>query len=101
MAVPTENFRLARNSAPTYVVELELDHLVSYLNGIVGGFMEGKPWEHRAHVADHLETLHSVEADLAASLADDGRKQELQRFIDATRLVLHTLLRWLTSRDQA
>jgi hypothetical protein len=66
---------------------------------MVDAFMGGRPVEHR-HPADHLETLHTIEADLAELVGDEGRKHEIQEFIDATRVVLHALLQWLTGPER-
>jgi hypothetical protein len=83
------------------MIELELDHIVSSVGATVDAFMEGKPWDYPVRVADDLETLHTIEVDLQSSLASEPERARLQAFIQATRLVGHTLLRWLTAREQA
>lgn len=101
MPLPTRNARLGRCNAPTYAIELELDHLVSYVHATVDAFMGGKTRDHRVHVGDYLETLHTIETDLADSPADESWRVQIQEFIDSARIVLHTLLRWITSLEQA
>jgi hypothetical protein len=100
-AAPTQNFRLGHSHAPTYVIELELDHLVSSVNATVDAFMEGKSWDLGVRAADDLEALHTIEADLQRCLASGPERHSLEIFVMSTRRVLHAFLRWLTAREQA
>ncbi len=90
--LPVDAYRSNRSDEPSFTVEFALDHLRSYVYALGSSFMEERPRDYPALVADNLEHLHGAEADLEnGPIPEDGRAP-YREYIAATRALLHRLL---------
>jgi hypothetical protein len=88
---PTENARGRRAQAPTYEAELVIDHLASHVYSLGLCMQRGERMDYEAAAADRLRNLHGAEGLLADVALPPARQAEFDRWIDATRALLHTL----------
>lgn len=91
-ALPVDSYRGDRSLDATYTVEFALDHLRSYVYALGSAFMEERPRDYPAHIADQLERLHEAEADLEYGEIPEEMRAPYREYIAATRALLHRLL---------
>jgi hypothetical protein len=82
-AVPSENFRLSRAHAPTYGVELGLDHLHSRLHSLGGAVIEGERLDYEKLAAEEFADLDRVELELEGCNVPEGEKERFRSYITA------------------
>jgi len=85
---PVQNARQNRTSAPTYDIELALDHLVSSIHGHVADRMTSGGWDTERFATSSLAELARLE-EAAHSLGAEG--DPLSEYIGATRTLLEQL----------
>jgi hypothetical protein len=88
---PVENSRRGRSRAESYGAELRLDHLASSIYGLGLAFQEGRKWDFEAIAADRLRELHEAETELDGVQIPADRRATFDRWIDATRNLLHAV----------
>lgn len=96
--LPVDTYRTNRSGDPGYTVEFALDHLRSYVYALGSAFMEERPRDYPALVADQLEQLHNAEADLENGPIPEDRRAPYREYVAATRIVLHRLLARVTEK---
>jgi hypothetical protein len=85
---PYTNSRERRFNAPTYQVELALDHLAShiYITGLYA--IEGKKLNYAATGSEGLSELDRVAAEMAESVISEIEEEEFEKYISVTRKLL-------------
>lgn len=99
--LPVDDFRQNRTASPTYLAELTLDHLRAYVYALGSAYFEGRPRDYPEAIANHLEALHTAETAFEEAAIDDERRRPYRAYADATRTLLHALLRSLAATDHA
>jgi hypothetical protein len=98
---PFENFRGGSSAAPTYGVELDLDHQASYLIGMHDMFIAGSPhWDFLARADEELTDLHEFMARLNA-VGSSEHVDRLRIYIGLTDQLLRTFLSTLKNQTSA
>jgi len=87
-AVPSENFHRGRANAPTYRVELDLDHLHSRLYSLGSAVIAGKSWDYAKLVAEELADLDRIGSDLEACTVPEEEKDVFRSYVLLARSVL-------------
>ncbi len=78
---PSENFRLRRANAPTYGVELDLDHLHSRLYSLGSAVIEGKSWDYAKFAAEELADLDRIVLELEGCDVPEGEKESFKSYV--------------------
>lgn len=86
--IPTTNFRNGRTDSPAYAIELELDHCVSYVHGLVANFIDGKEYDYKSLAAQELAELEELRAKVNANELNDDEKEEYLSHLSETTLIL-------------
>ena len=83
--VPASNFRNGRTGSPGYVIEHDIDHSVSYVQGLVESFIAGKELDFQNLAAKELAEIDQLVARLNGSeLNGDDKQQYLSYLSDMT-----------------
>ena len=91
LSVPAQNFYLKCAQAPTYGVELNLDHLRSHVHSLSGSILEGKEQDFFKLASDALEELNDVSLELEGCDVSEEEKEELRKYIAATQSLLEEI----------
>ena len=89
--LPSENSRLGRAAAPTYGVELDLDHVHSRLYSLGSAAIEGKGWDYEKLAAEGLADLGRIGVELEACSVAEGEKESFRSYISAARSLLEEM----------
>ena len=90
--VPSENFQRGRTNAPTYNIELELDHLHSRLHSLGSAFIEGKSWDYAKLASDELADLDRIVLDLEGCSVPEGEKDFFRNYVSLARSLLAEMM---------
>ena len=97
---PIANSRQRRFNAPTYEIEVALDHVASYVYGLGLYAIEGKNLDYGKLALEELLELDKVVVELERCEAADREKEELMQYIVLTGLIYeHGNLRNLEVQD--
>lgn len=91
LAVPTKNFRLNRYNTSTYGLELNLDHLSSYVHSLGSGLIEGRKYDFASLAAKELIELNQILLEVENCDIDEEEKDEFRKYISATQLLIQTI----------
>ena len=89
---PIAHSRTRRFSAPTYGVEVELDHLVSSLHSLGSDAISGKTLRWRDLASEALMTLDRLERELARCHIPDSERRQFEVYFRVTRIMVETLM---------
>ena len=90
---PTTNFSNGRTDSPAYGIELQLDHSVSYVHGLVTNFIGGKEFDYRNLAAKELAELEELRAEVNRSELDDEEKEKYFSHLAEMTLILEEVER--------
>ena len=82
---------MRRFAAPTYAVELGLDHLTSDVHLLGESAIAGNRWSWAQLASDELANLGQIERDLAQCPVSEAERKRFQEYIDLTRHLLTAL----------
>ena len=85
---PSENFRVRRANAPTYGVELDLDHLNSRLYSLGSAVIEGKGWGYSKFADEALADLDRIGLELEGCHVPEGEKEAFRSYVSVARSLL-------------
>ena len=88
---PIENSRLRRGEAPSYALEVELDHLLSGVHTIGGYALSGRHVNFRELVLPELQQLDALELELADCPLSQLERNRFEACFRVTRSVLQAL----------
>ena len=91
MLAPVSNFRQGRVNSPTYQIELELDHLISYVYSLGRSAIGGERIDYASLTKEELTELEDISTKLEMCVISDQEKAAFVEFIDATREILEEL----------
>ena len=89
--VPTANFRNGRTNSPTYELEHDIDHSVSYVHGLVQNLIAGKKLDYERLASKELFETEELVAKLNRSELYDEEKQKFLRYLSEMILILKEL----------
>lgn len=96
---PIKNSRLRRHTEPTYAIELELDHLVSYLHSMGTNIMAGKIFENYLPQTNHdLATLTQIKISLDNCAGKELEKESFRNYLCQTEKVYEEIQKYLISK---
>lgn len=96
---PIKNSRLRRHTESTYPIELELDHLVSYLHAMGTSIMAGKIFEnYLPQTKDDLATLSQIKMVLENSGGKELEKEKFRNYLSQTEKVYEEIQKYLISK---
>jgi len=88
---PTTNFRNGHAAAPTYQLEHDIDHSVSYIQGLVRSFIAGEQLDYRGLASKELIEVEQWLTELNCRTLDETEKQKFVGYISDMKLILHEL----------
>lgn len=88
LVVPTKNFRLNRRNAPTYGLELDLDHLRSNVYSLGSGVISESKADFARLAANELIELNQILLQVEDCDIDEEEKDKFRKYISATQLLL-------------
>jgi hypothetical protein len=91
MLAPVSNFRQGRVNSPTYNIELELDHLISYVYTLGGKAISGESLDYASLAKEELIELEKISGELGTCEISDLDKATFVEYVDSTREVLEAL----------
>lgn len=90
---PTESFRRGERNAVTYDLESAIDHLKSSVDGLLGGWGEGRDWDHAAIVESRIRDVERARQLVARTGLGDSAAEPYAAYLDSTG----SLLKYLAS----
>ena len=91
--VPTANFRNGRMNSPTYELEHDIDHSVSYVYDLVQDFIAGKKLDYEKLASKELFEAEELVAKLNRSELNDEEKQKFLSYLSEMIVILKELRR--------
>jgi hypothetical protein len=96
---PITNSRQRRFNAPTYEIEVALDHVASYVYGLGLDAIEGKNLDYAKLAVEELLELDKVVAELEKCEVGEKEKEEFMRYIVLTGSLLEEIARLFVSQN--
>jgi hypothetical protein len=93
MPVPTERFRRGQRNAVTYDLETAIDHLKSSVDGLLGGWGEGRDRDYAAIIQSRIEDVDRARQLLAQAGLSGSAGEPYAAYLERTS----SLLRYLAS----
>lgn len=94
---PVANFENGRDSAPSYGLECELDHLRSYVAWLGGALIDGEEFDYARLASGQLDKLRILSEALDALAIQHVLREELTRYMELTEELLLSIVRQDTS----
>lgn len=88
---PIANARERRHTAPTYAVEVELDHAISQIDALGTAAIAGRSLCWRELVNEELANLDRIRTTLTQCSISESSRVRFEEFILLTRRVLNEL----------
>ena len=95
MPAPTERFRQGHRNAAAFDLEAAIDHLKSSVEGLLGGWAEGRGWDYASLLQGRVEEVERAEQLLAQGGLAPPEAEPYAAYLDATRSLLDHLARAL------
>ena len=91
--VPASNFRNGRTGSPAYVIEHDIDHAASYIQGLVESLIAGKELDFQNLAAKELAEMHQLVAKLNDSELNGDEKQQYLGYLSDMTFLLREIER--------
>ena len=86
--IPITNFRNGYRSAPTYELEHDIDHSVSYVHGLVQDLIAGKELDYKTLASKELSALEQMVAKLNRCQVNEPEKEKFRKYISDMTFIL-------------
>lgn len=93
MPAPTERFRRGQRNAATYDLETAIDHLRSSVDGLLGGWGEGREWDYATIIQCRIEDVDRARQLLDQAGLSGSAGEPYAAYLERTR----SLLKYLAS----
>lgn len=90
---PYENARLKRHQVPTYEIEIELDHLDSFLYRIGQDIINRKDIDFSQAAQAELVRLRSYQAAIEKCEMNEKRQEIFRKYFDDTKNLLEEVIK--------
>lgn len=91
MPVPSTNFRNGHVQSPSYELEHDIDHSVSYVKGLVENFIAGKPLDYKKLASEELSEIEKMIKSLERFDLDDVEKKPWSDYLSDMNLIVQKL----------
>src|SRR5688572_32732303 len=85
---PVSNFENGRDSAPSYGLECELDHLRSYVAWLGGALIDGEEFDYARLASEQLGKARTLSEALEGLEVEHVLREELTRYLELTEELL-------------
>ena len=88
---PTTNFKNGHAAAPTYQLEHDIDHSVTYIQGLVRSFIAGVQLDYRNLASKELIEVEQWLTELNCRASNETEKQKFLDYVSDMKLILQQL----------